>query len=101
MVPLREPRPRRAHWHITLAHGHYEDDGVVPLRPSWLISNAEIEATQADYLALGHWNRAARWEPDDCAGVLFGIAGSGEDGQCRAAAGEWDGRGRREAVAWD
>lgn len=59
MVPLREPRPRTARWHITLAHGHYEDDGVPPLRPSWLISNAEIEATRADYLALGHWNRAA------------------------------------------
>ncbi len=58
MVPLREPRPRSARWHITLAHGHYEDDGVEPLRPSWLISNAEIEATRADYLALGHWNRA-------------------------------------------
>jgi DNA repair exonuclease SbcCD nuclease subunit len=59
MVPLREPRLRSARWHITLAHGHYEDDGVEPLRPSWLISNAEIEATRADYLALGHWNRAA------------------------------------------
>ncbi|HQT78460.1 MAG TPA: metallophosphoesterase [Rhodopila sp.] len=60
MVPLRTPRPRTARWHITLAHGHYEDDGVEPLRPSWLISNAEIEATRADYLALGHWNRAAK-----------------------------------------
>jgi DNA repair exonuclease SbcCD nuclease subunit len=59
MVPLRDPRPRSTRWHITLAHGHYEDDGVEPLRPSWLISNAEIEATRADYLALGHWNRAA------------------------------------------
>lgn len=59
MVPLRDPRPRGARWHITLAHGHYEDDGAEPLRPSWLISNAEIEATCADYLALGHWNRAA------------------------------------------
>lgn len=59
MVPLRDPRPRTARWHITLAHGHYEDDGVPPLRPSWLISNAEIEATSADYVALGHWNRAA------------------------------------------
>jgi DNA repair exonuclease SbcCD nuclease subunit len=59
MAPLREPRPRKARWHVTLAHGHYEDDGVPPLRPSWLISNAEIEATRADYLALGHWNRAA------------------------------------------
>ena len=27
------------------------------LRPSWLISDAEIDATEADYLALGHWNR--------------------------------------------
>lgn len=60
MVPLRTPPPRTTRWHIALAHGHYEDDGVPPLRPSWLISNAEIEATQADYLALGHWNRAAR-----------------------------------------
>jgi len=60
MVPLRSPRPRRSRWHIALAHGHYEDDGVPPLRPSWLISNAEIEATGADYLALGHWNRPAQ-----------------------------------------
>ena len=28
--------------------------------PRWLISNAEIEATEADYLALGHWNRAVQ-----------------------------------------
>ncbi len=60
MVPLRTPKSRSARWHLGLAHGHYEDDGVPPLRPSWLISNAEIEATRADYLALGHWNRAAR-----------------------------------------
>ena len=59
MVPLRDPPSRTARWHVTLAHGHYEDDGVPPLRPSWLISNAQIEATGADYLALGHWNRAA------------------------------------------
>ena len=42
---------------MALAHGHYEEDGAVPLRPSWLISDAEIDATEADYLALGHWNR--------------------------------------------
>ncbi len=29
-------------------------------RPSWLIGDAEIAATGADYVALGHWNRAAR-----------------------------------------
>jgi DNA repair exonuclease SbcCD nuclease subunit len=60
MVPLRDPPPRSARWHITLVHGHYEDDGVEPLRPSWLISNAEITATKSDYMALGHWNRAAK-----------------------------------------
>jgi DNA repair exonuclease SbcCD nuclease subunit len=57
--PLADPHPRNTRWHVTLAHGHYEDDGAVPLRPSWLISNAEIEATRSDYIALGHWNRAA------------------------------------------
>ncbi len=60
MAPLREPRPRSSRWHIVLAHGHYEEDGAVPLRPSWLISDAEIDATEADYIALGHWNRAAQ-----------------------------------------
>lgn len=60
MVPLRSPRARGARWHVALAHGHYEADGVVPLRPSWLISDAEIAATAADYLALGHWNRPAQ-----------------------------------------
>lgn len=57
MVPLRTPRPRSTRWQIALAHGHYEPDGAVPLRPSWLISDGEIDATGADYLALGHWNR--------------------------------------------
>jgi DNA repair exonuclease SbcCD nuclease subunit len=60
MVPLREPRPRSSRWQIVLAHGHYEADGVPPLRPSWLISDSEINATGADYVALGHWNRAAQ-----------------------------------------
>jgi DNA repair exonuclease SbcCD nuclease subunit len=60
MAPLREPRPRSSRWHIVLAHGHYEEDGAIPLRPSWLISDAQIDATAADYIALGHWNRAAR-----------------------------------------
>jgi DNA repair exonuclease SbcCD nuclease subunit len=60
MVPLRSPRARSTRWQIALAHGHYEADGVPPLRPSWLISDAEIEATGADYVALGHWNRPAQ-----------------------------------------
>ena len=59
MAPLRDPSVRTARWHVALAHGHYEADGAEPLRPSWLIGDAAIEATRADYLALGHWNRAA------------------------------------------
>ncbi len=63
MVPLRSPRPRSSRWQVALAHGHYEEDGAIPLRPSWLISDAEIAATGADYLALGHWNRPAQVGP--------------------------------------
>ena len=41
---------------------HYEppETWANPLRPSWLISDEMIAATEADYLALGHWDRAAQ-----------------------------------------
>ena len=62
MVPLREPPPRAARWHVAIGHGHYEppETWANPLRPSWLISDAMIAATGADYVALGHWDRAAQ-----------------------------------------
>jgi DNA repair exonuclease SbcCD nuclease subunit len=62
MVPLRNPPPRTARWRIAIGHGHYEppETWANPLRPSWLISDAMIAATAADYLALGHWDRAAQ-----------------------------------------
>jgi len=62
MVPLRDPPPRAARWHVAMGHGHYEPPETWhnPLRPSWLISDAMIAATAADYLALGHWDRAAQ-----------------------------------------
>jgi DNA repair exonuclease SbcCD nuclease subunit len=44
------------------AHRHYDpavDRSVAP-RPSWLINDDEITATGADYVALGHWNRALK-----------------------------------------
>jgi len=62
MVPLETVRPRRTRWQIAVAHGHYDpaiDRSVVP-RPSWLINDEEITATGADYVALGHWNRAVK-----------------------------------------
>jgi DNA repair exonuclease SbcCD nuclease subunit len=65
MIPfeLQRSRPqRRTRWQIALAHGHYEPapDRSVGPRPSWLIGDTEIAATGADYVALGHWNRAIR-----------------------------------------
>ncbi len=62
MVPLRDPPPRAARWHVAIGHGHYEPPETWhnPLRPSWLISDQMIAATAADYLALGHWDRAAQ-----------------------------------------
>jgi DNA repair exonuclease SbcCD nuclease subunit len=62
MVPLRGPRPRTTRWQIAMAHGHYEPPEMLatPLRPSWLFSDDAIAATEADYLALGHWDRPVR-----------------------------------------
>ena len=62
MIPFEQVRPRRTRWQIAAAHGHYVPipDRSTRLRPSWLIGDAEIAATGADYVALGHWNRAAK-----------------------------------------
>jgi DNA repair exonuclease SbcCD nuclease subunit len=62
MNPFERLRPRSTRWQIAVAHGHYQprpDRGARP-RPGWLIGDAEIAATGADYVALGHWNRAAK-----------------------------------------
>ena len=58
-VPLRDPQPRSTRWQVCVGHGHYEPPETWhnPLRPSWLISDAMIAATGADYVALGHWDR--------------------------------------------
>ena len=62
MAPLRGPRRRSTRWQVAIAHGHYEPPATRanPLRPSWVFSDEEIAATAADYLALGHWDRAVR-----------------------------------------
>jgi DNA repair exonuclease SbcCD nuclease subunit len=62
MIPLRGPRRRSTRWQIAMAHGHYEPPETLatPLRPSWLFSDDAIAATEADYLALGHWDRPVR-----------------------------------------
>jgi len=62
MIPFESLRPRSSRWQIAMAHGHYVPvpDRSIRLRPSWLIGDDELIATGADYVALGHWNRAAQ-----------------------------------------
>ena len=62
MVPFAAVRARTTRWLVAMAHGHYEPkpDRSIGPRPSWLIGDDEITATGADYVALGHWNRAVR-----------------------------------------
>jgi DNA repair exonuclease SbcCD nuclease subunit len=65
MVPLARARARRLRWRIVMAHGHYTPtrDRTVPYHPSWLIHDHHLVAADADYIALGHWNRATRVGP--------------------------------------
>jgi DNA repair exonuclease SbcCD nuclease subunit len=62
MAPLANPKPRSTHWHLAAAHGHYVDAARDPHRllGSWLIHREELMATDADYVALGHWNQATQ-----------------------------------------
>jgi DNA repair exonuclease SbcCD nuclease subunit len=62
MIPFERQRPRSTRWQIAVAHGHYVPmpDRTTRLRPSWLIGDDELTATGADYVALGHWNRAVK-----------------------------------------
>ena len=62
MSPLSEPRSRSTPWQVAAAHGHYVEEPHVPGRflGSWLFRSEDLKATGADYVALGHWNRAVR-----------------------------------------
>ncbi|HEY7300833.1 MAG TPA: metallophosphoesterase [Xanthobacteraceae bacterium] len=62
MVPFESAPARSTRWQIAMGHGHYQpsvDRNIFP-RPSWLIGDEDIAATGADYVALGHWNRAVK-----------------------------------------
>ena len=62
MSPLLKPPSRSTRWQLAAAHGHYVEGPDEPGRflGSWLIRREELIASGADYVALGHWNRAAR-----------------------------------------
>jgi DNA repair exonuclease SbcCD nuclease subunit len=62
MAPLRDPPKRRQRRRIAVAHGHYVPvpEHVAAPHASWLFGDAAIAAADADYLALGHWNRSTQ-----------------------------------------
>jgi DNA repair exonuclease SbcCD nuclease subunit len=74
MIPFEKIRPRSTRWQIAVAHGHYQPrpDRSTRLRPAWLVGDDEIAATGADYVALGHWNRAAKVGGGDIAAYYSG-----------------------------
>jgi DNA repair exonuclease SbcCD nuclease subunit len=59
MSPLPSPAPRGLRWRIVVAHGHWVT-GPYDAHRGWLMHDHEIAAIDADYIALGHWERAVR-----------------------------------------
>lgn len=61
MHPLPAAGPRRLPWLVVVGHGHYvaAQDWADEAHRSWRISDQALDATGADYVALGHWDRHA------------------------------------------
>ena len=55
MAPLGRVTSRTMRWQIVVAHGHWVT-GAYDDHRAWLIRDAEIAASGADYVALGHWD---------------------------------------------
>lgn len=56
MSPLEGAPARNLRWQVAMAHGHWHA-GHADSHRSWLIYDDDIAALDADYLALGHWDR--------------------------------------------
>lgn len=67
LVPLGAPPPRRTRWQVAMAHGHYvpAEEWRWQSHRAWLIADAALRQAAADYVALGHWDRAERVGPPD------------------------------------
>lgn len=59
MPPLPTLTERQARWQVIVAHGHFvpPEDWASEAHRSWKISEADLAAVTADYVALGHWDR--------------------------------------------
>lgn len=62
MSPMRSPRARSTRWQVVMAHGHYvpPDEWRMHAHRAWKITDQELAASAADYVALGHWDRAVQ-----------------------------------------
>jgi DNA repair exonuclease SbcCD nuclease subunit len=59
MMPLVTPATRAMRHQVVMAHGHFVR-AEYDLHRSWLVLESDIDATRADYVALGHWELSAR-----------------------------------------
>jgi DNA repair exonuclease SbcCD nuclease subunit len=58
-IPLLAPARRALRHQVVVAHGHFVRSDY-DLHRSWLVHEADLDAMQADYVALGHWEVAER-----------------------------------------
>jgi DNA repair exonuclease SbcCD nuclease subunit len=60
MSPLPRPLMRAARWQVIMAHGHHvpPEEWSRQSHRAWKISDDDIAKSGADYIALGHWDRA-------------------------------------------
>lgn len=60
--PLPSPRSRAQRWQVVMAHGHYVPPGDwhAESHRAWRMADNDLAAMRADYIALGHWDRATR-----------------------------------------
>ena len=65
LEPIGAGPPRRSRWQVAMAHGHYvpAEEWRWHTHRAWRIADAQLEAAGADYVALGHWDRATRVGP--------------------------------------
>jgi DNA repair exonuclease SbcCD nuclease subunit len=61
MAPLYPPVSRTARWRVVMAHGHYvpPKEWAANAHRSWRIGDHDLAGVDADYIALGHWDRPA------------------------------------------
>ncbi len=74
LEPLGPPPPRRARWQVAMAHGHYvpAEEARWHAHRAWRITDDHLLAARADYVALGHWDRAVRVGPAEVAAYYSG-----------------------------